>query len=99
LTDRNIDKLNEFIKTVHYTGTLKYSVPELFNFIYEGLNLPGHVNVPSKMYCSEFCEIVLNSVSLSWSKFPLRSRNDQPSGVAPCEIQFGGAMRVWDERV
>lgn len=83
--------MNQRVLSIYETGTLNYSVKELFNFVGIGRN------VPKNMYCSEFCEIVANSQNLTWSHNQLFDRT-RVAGIAPCEIQFGCGESVYDER-
>lgn len=80
---------NKFLLSLYQSSQLKYSTGELFNFF------GAKINNPSRMYCSEMCEIIANQYNRTWSNWQL-SKRKIPTGIAPCEIQFGCGLKVWD---
>jgi len=51
---------------------------------------------PREYYCSEFCEVVANKYSTSWSDFPLVNKRGKKTRISPADIYRGhGRFIEW----
>lgn len=92
-TDDQIRDARRFLLSTYWSGSVQYSYKELLKFPTFCKRLGFEKVASTKMYCSEFCEIIAQKYNLSWV-----DNATIGSGIAPIDIQFGKGETVWQEK-